>query len=95
MIMPTQRWPEKRLRIRKKDDVMEGHARLNPRTMEYLKINNVVEIVVAGKKRYRFKVLALDSLPENEIWCNTEELRMYGIEDNSIVTVRAPLKGEK
>ncbi len=83
---------EKRLRIRRMDEVPPGQARMNPKTMEYLGISDEVEVVIAGKKRLCFKVLSLDSVPENEVWCNTDELRSYGIADYTIATCRAPLE---
>ena len=84
---------ERRLRIRRRPEVPEGQARMNPKAMEFLGINDTVEIVIAGKKRYRFRVVALDTVPENEVWCNEDQLRALGIADNSIATVRAPLGG--
>ena len=66
-------------------------ARMNPKAMEYLGITDEVEVVVGGKKRYRFKVLPLDAVPENEVWCNTDQLKELGIADNTIAAVRAPL----
>jgi len=83
---------EKRLRIRRREEVPEGQARLNPKSMEYLEIKKEVEIVIAGKKRYRFKAFPWEGVPENEVWCNADEMRMLGIADRTIATVRAPLK---
>jgi len=74
------------------EEVPPGQARMNPKTMEYLGISGEVEVVVAGKKRLSFKVLPLDTVPENEVWCNAEELKSYGIADYTIATCRAPLE---
>ncbi|MCD6357863.1 MAG: hypothetical protein J7L75_04730 [Thermoproteales archaeon] len=82
---------ERRLRIRRREEVPRGQARMNPKAMEYLGIRDRVEIVVGGKKRLVFRVLGLDSVPENEVWCNADELREQGIADNTIAAVRAPL----
>ncbi len=82
---------EKRLRLRQRDDVDRGTAKMNPNTMKYLGIEDEVEVVIAGKKRLRFKVLALDLVPENEVWANAQELRERGIADRTIATVRRPL----
>jgi len=79
---------ERRLRLRRRDDVPEGQARMNPKAMEYLGIEDKIEVVVAGKKRYTFRVLPLDQVPENEVWCNADEMRMYGLADRTIATVR-------
>ena len=83
---------EKRLRVRRNEQVPPGQARMNPKTMEYLGIEEEVELVVAGKKRLCFKALPLEAVPENEVWCNAEELRGYGIADYTIATCRAPLR---
>ena len=85
---------EKRLRIRCKDEVQEGQAKMNPKAMEYLGITDEVEVVKVGGKRYRFKVIASEDVPENEVWCNTEELRSKGIADRTIATCRAPLESD-
>jgi len=87
-----ERIVEKRLRIRQRDDVDRGIAKLNPKTMEFLGIRDKVEVVIAGKKRLVFQALALDSIPENEVWANADELREHGIADRTIATVRRPLK---
>jgi len=86
---------ERRLRIRRREDVPPGQARMNPKAMEYLEITTRVEIAIAGKKRLLFNVLPLDSVPENEVWCNADDLRAEGVSDNTIAAVRAPLRGEE
>jgi len=85
---------ERRLRIRRREEVARGIAKMNPKMMEYLGVVDSLEVVVAGKKRYKFKVLSDENVPEKEVWCNSDELREYGIADNTIATCRAPLKGE-
>jgi len=82
---------ERRLRIRRRDGVPRGQARMNPRAMEYLGIRDRVEVVVGGKKKLLFTVLPLETVPENEVWCNADELRELGVADNTIAAVRAPL----
>lgn len=82
---------ERRLRVRRRDEVPRGQARLNPKAMEYLGIKDKVEVVVGGKKRYLFRAFASESVPENEVWCNADELKELGVADNTIAAVRAPL----
>ncbi|MCS7104445.1 MAG: hypothetical protein NZ954_02615 [Thermofilaceae archaeon] len=82
---------ERRLRIRRRDDVPHGQARVSPKAMEYLGIKDSVEVVVGGKRKFVFNALALDKVPENEVWCNADEMRELGIADNTIAAVRAPL----
>jgi len=87
----TQARIEKRMRLRRRSDVQKGTAKMNPKAIKYLKIENELEAVVAGKKKLRFRVLAWDETPENEVWCNEEELQMHGVADRTIATCRAPL----
>ncbi len=82
---------ERRLRLRRRDDVNPGMAKMNPKTMTELGVTDTLEVVIAGKKRYRFKVLPLDAVPEREVWLNEDELREQGIADNTIATCRRPL----
>lgn len=83
---------EKRLRLRARNDVDEGLAKMNPQAMKYLEITDKVEIVVAGKKRFIFRVLAWDKIPLNEVWLNAQEMRRYGLADRTIATVRKPIR---
>ncbi len=85
---------ERRLRLRRREEVGRGLAKMNPRMMEELGITTELEVVIAGKKRYRFRVLSDESVPEREVWCNEEELREYGIADNTVATCRAPLESQ-
>ncbi len=82
---------EKRLKLRKKDEVKEGVARINPKTAEFLGITSKLEVVLAGKKRYNFDVVLSDAVPVNEVWLNSEQMRRLGIADNTTATVRRPL----
>lgn len=82
---------ERRLRVRRRDEVPRGQARMNPKAIEYLSIKDKVEIVVGGKKKYVFVVLSSDKIPENEIWCNADEMRELGIADNTIAAARASI----
>ncbi len=84
---------ERRLRLRRKENIPYGQARMNPEMMNELNISSEIEVVIAGKKKYRFIVVPLDSVPRNEVWCNAEELREHGIADNTIATIRAFRQG--
>ncbi len=81
--------PEKRLRIRRKDIVKPGKAHINPVTMKDLKITSRVEIVLVGKRRFTFDSVEDNTVPQNEVWINSDDAKAYGIADNSIATVRA------
>jgi hypothetical protein len=82
---------ERRLKLRKKDEVKEGTARINPKTAEFLGITDKLEVVLAGKKRYNFDVVMNEAVPVNEVWLNSEQMRRLGIADNTTATVRKPL----
>jgi len=82
---------ERRLRVRRREEVPRGQARMNPKAMEYLGIKDEVELVIGGKRRLVFRAVPFDSVPENEVWCNADELRELGVADNTVAATRAPL----
>ena len=84
----SQKAPEKRLRLRRRDEVDRGVGKLNSQTCKFLQISNKMEIVVAGKRKLALTVLPLSDVPENEVWINTEEMKIQGLSDNSIATIR-------
>lgn len=90
---------ERRLRIRRRNDVDEGKAKMNPEVMKELDIADTVEVVLVGggsrERRYVFTVIPSEDVPRNEVWCNEEEMRRLGVADNSIATIRRPLRPEE
>lgn len=90
---------ERRLRIRRRNDVDEGKAKMNPEVMKELDIADTVEVVLVGggsrERRYVFTVIPSEDVPKNEVWCNEEEMRRLGVADNSIATIRRPLRPEE
>jgi hypothetical protein len=84
----SQRPPEKRLRLRRRDEIEKGSSKLNSTTYKFLQISGRIEVVVAGKKKLELNAIPLSDIPENEVWINTEEMRVQGLSDNSIATVR-------
>jgi hypothetical protein len=84
----SQRPPEKRLRLRRRDEIEKGSSKLNATTYKFLQISGRIEVVVAGKKKLELNAIPLSDIPENEVWINTEEMRVQGLSDNSIATVR-------
>lgn len=89
--MEKPKWIERRLRIRRKNEVRSGRAHINPLTAEQLRIDDEVEIVLVGKRRFIFKAFHDSQVPEREVWINYEDARIGGIADNSIATVRRPI----
>lgn len=84
---------ERRLRLRRRDEVPEGKAYMNPSMMAELGISSAIEVVIAGKKKLYFQAQPNDKVPPNEVWCNTDELKMQGVADYTIATVRARAGG--
>ncbi|MEM0378286.1 MAG: hypothetical protein QXP68_03560 [Thermosphaera sp.] len=81
---------EKRLRIRYDETLREPIAKIPKPIAEMLSITDgdSVEIVVAGKKKFMFKAILIDSQEENTIYVYPEELKLNGVADNSIATLR-------
>lgn len=84
--------PEKRLRLRRIDSVDKGTSRMNSATYKFLQMSGRLEIVVAGKKKMELKTSPFPDVPENEVWVNTDEMKLLGLADNSIATVRKVAK---
>ena len=84
----AQRPPEKRLRIRRRDDVDPGLAKINPETAKLLQIDDRLEVIVAGRKKLDLKAIPFEQVPINEVWANSDEMRAQGLADNSIATIR-------
>jgi hypothetical protein len=84
--------PEKRLRVRRIEGVDEGMAKMNSFMMKQLQITDKIEVVVAGKRKCILTVVADDNVPEREVWANPAQMASLGIADNSIATIRRPLK---
>ncbi len=78
---------EKRVRIIHSDDIKEGFIAINPRLANLLGIETHAEISVKGK-RIRFEIIITDNAPEDAVMGNREELKRYGIANNSAVVVR-------
>jgi len=51
-------------------------------------IKEEAEISVKGK-RIRVRVIIQEAIPYLEVWANSADLSVLGIEDNSTVTIRA------
>jgi len=84
--------PEKRLRVRRVDGIDSGMAKMNSNMMKQLQISDKIEIVIAGKRKCILTVLADDNVPEREVWANPNQMASLGIADNSIATIRRPIK---
>ncbi|NPA96858.1 MAG: hypothetical protein GXO32_04595 [Crenarchaeota archaeon] len=79
---------EKRIRLRYCPDVSPEQAKISSRLAKELGITEFVEMTVAGRKRFRFKVVIDDTVPYDYIFVNPDLMRQYGIADNSMCTIR-------
>ncbi len=80
--------PEKRLRIRSRTDVSDGSSKMNAKMAQTLGVGEEIEAVVAGKSKGTWKASQSESVPSNEVWMNSDELKAKGIADNTIATIR-------
>ncbi|MFZ8791643.1 MAG: hypothetical protein ACO2OS_05125 [Thermosphaera aggregans] len=81
---------EKRLRVKYDESLKEPIAKI-PKPiagMLGIKDGDSVEVVVAGRKKFVFKAVIIESQEENTIYVYPEELKMNGVADNSIATLR-------
>ena len=85
-----KRFTEKRIRIRYDESLPEDQAKISKELARFLNIgeNDLVEVVVAGKKKFVFKPIIVDDLDPNIAMCYPEKLRENGVADNSIATIR-------
>ncbi|MGC8982443.1 MAG: hypothetical protein ACP5KA_01610 [Desulfurococcaceae archaeon] len=81
---------EKRVRIRFDRSLNKPIAKVPTKLAEELGIkkDDLVEIVVAGKKKARFTAELIDSPDANIVWVYPGELEKQGVADNSIATIR-------
>jgi len=79
---------ERRIRLRFHNELKEGIAKVNPQLLRELGEGEYIEVVVAGRHKFRYKVEINEQVPVNEVWVNGEKLPEYGVADNSIATVR-------
>ncbi len=80
---------ERRIRLRFHEELRKGVAKLNPELLKEIGEAEYIEVVVAHRHRFRYRVEVDPEVPPNEVWVNGEDLPEYGISDNSIATVRA------
>ncbi len=80
---------ERRVRLRFHNELKEGIAKVNPELLKEIGEAEYIEVVVAHRHKFRYRVEVDESVPPNEVWVNGEKLPEYGISDNTIATVRA------
>ncbi|MFQ6124059.1 MAG: hypothetical protein ACE5R6_05560 [Candidatus Heimdallarchaeota archaeon] len=82
---------ELRRRIVYDESLRPGDAAVPKKLKEELEIDDMVEIVVAGKKRLTFKAKEVESDVEQVFVC-PDDMKTLGIADNSIATIRRPIE---
>lgn len=85
-----KRLTEKRIRIKYEETLPENTVKISSNLAKMLDISkdDYAEIVVAGRKRFIYKVIIEEGLDPNIIYCNPSELSVKGVADNSIATIR-------
>lgn len=83
---------ERRVRIKFHNELKEGVAKANPELLREIGAKDYIEVVVARRHRFTYKVEADEAVPPNEVWVNGANLPEYGVSDNSVATVRAARK---
>lgn len=81
---------EKRIRVRYDESLSEDAAKINKDLANALGVTegDLIEVVVAGKKKFIYKPLITDDIDVETVFCNPVNLRKSGVADNSIATVR-------
>lgn len=81
---------EKRIRVRYDESLPEDRLKIHKdlASMLGLKQDDDVELVVAGKKRFVYKVVIVDNIESEVVFCNPNLLVKNGVADNSIATIR-------
>ena len=80
---------EKRVRLVYDPAVAKDEAKISKALAEELNITQFLEISVAGKKRFKFKAVVVDSIPSDVVYVNPEPMKIHGIANNSICTIRS------
>ena len=80
---------ERRVRLRFHDELKKGLAKISPALYKELGgEGEYIEVVVAHRHKFRYRVELDEEVPENEVWVNGSDLPEYGVSDNTIATVR-------
>lgn len=80
---------ERRIRLAYDASVGKDEAKISKALADELSIKNYLEITVAGKKRFKFRVVTLDSIPNDVVYVNPEVMKLHGVADKSICTIRS------
>ncbi len=90
-----KRMREKRIRLRYDASLQPEQARINPQLAKELGVEDMLEIVVAGRHRFVFHAIIDEDIEYNNIHVNPDLMEEHGVADRSIATVRAYRGTEK
>lgn len=80
---------EKRIRLSYDPSVGKDEAKISTALASELGIKDYLEISVASRKKFKFKAIVIDGLPSNTVYVNPDIMKMHGVADNSICTIRS------
>ena len=90
-----RRHVERRVRLRFDSTLERDTAKINPGLARDLGISEMLEIVVAGRVRFAFKVVLDERVEPSKVHVSPDLMEENGVADNSIATVRAYKGGER
>ncbi len=79
---------EKRIKLRYNEGVKEDEIHISKKLADELGIKDFLYVAVPGRKSMKFKAVIRDDVPYNEVWGHPDIMKLRGIADNSVVTVR-------
>lgn len=81
---------ERRVRVIYDDQLPKDVAKISQELANEIRVSegDLVEVVVGGKKKFVYKVLIASGIQFNTVLCNSEELKLNGVANNSIATIR-------
>lgn len=81
---------ERRVRVIYDDQLSKDVVRISQELASEIGVSegDLVEVVVGGKKKFIYKVLIASGIQFNTVLCNSEELKLNGVANNSIATIR-------
>lgn len=80
---------EKRVRLLYDPSLNRDEAKVSNTLADELGIKDYLEISVAGRKKFKFKAMVVEGLSNDVVYVNPELMKMHGVADKSICTVRS------
>ncbi|MEM0490257.1 MAG: hypothetical protein QXG46_02805 [Ignisphaera sp.] len=80
---------EKRIRLIYDSSIGKDEAKISSGLAKELGVKDFIEISVAGRRRFRFKAIIVDDVSGDVVYVNPELMKMHGIADKSICTIRS------